>query len=174
MHSAFLFHAIKAGMDMAIVNAGNLPIYDTIPKVRMIHARSLLAMHHIDVFCMQELLDLVEDCIFNRRPDSTERLLQYASTQGKDKKEVAKAVDEWRNAPVEERLKHALIKVRFFSRLAIGIQLMRVATQGIDQYVDEDTEEARQKLPSPLNIIEGPLMDGMNIVGGRSYLTPSE
>jgi len=112
-------------MDMGIVNAGNLPIYDTIPK---------------------DVLELVEDCIFNKRPDSTERLLAYASSHGKDKKEIAKSVDEWRTAPVEERLKHALIK-------------------GIDQYVDADTEEARQKFPSPLKIIEGPLMDGMNVVG---------
>ncbi|ELR17587.1 5methyltetrahydrofolate-homocysteine methyltransferase [Acanthamoeba castellanii str. Neff] len=128
MHSVFLYHAIKVGMDMGIVNAGNLPIYDSIPK---------------------EALDLVEDCIFNRRPDSTERLLAYASSQGKDKKESTKTVDEWRTTSVEERLKHALIK-------------------GIDQYVDEDTEEARlnkQRFPSALNIIEGPLMDGMNIVG---------
>jgi 5-methyltetrahydrofolate--homocysteine methyltransferase len=90
MHSVFLYHAIKAGMDMGIVNAGNLPIYDSIPK---------------------EALDLVEDCIFNRRSDSTERLLAYASSQGKDKKESTKTVDEWRTTSVEERLKHALIKV---------------------------------------------------------------
>jgi 5-methyltetrahydrofolate--homocysteine methyltransferase len=93
----FLYHAIKAGMDMGIVNAGNLPIYDSIPK---------------------EALDLVEDCIFNRRSDSTERLLTYASAQGKDKKESTKTVDEWRTTSVEERLKHALIKVIILSSRA--------------------------------------------------------
>lgn len=112
MHSAFLYHAIKAGLDMAIVNAGNLPIYDTIPKVQHNGFDPPYEIKAPEQHSLcQELLDLVEDCIFNRRPDSTERLLQYASSQGKDKKEVTKTVDEWRNTPVEERLKHALVKV---------------------------------------------------------------
>ncbi len=124
MHSAFLYHAIKAGMDMGIVNAGQLEVYEEIPK---------------------ELLELVEDVIFNRREDSTERLVDFAETiKQKDKAEIKK--DEWRNAPVEERLKHSLIK-------------------GIVDYIIEDTEEARQKYPKPLDVIEGPLMDGMNVVG---------
>ena len=124
MHSAFLFHAIKAGMDMGIVNAGQLEVYEEIPK---------------------DLLTLVEDVLFNRRKDATERLVDFAETvKQKDKTEIKK--DEWRSEPVEERLKHALIK-------------------GIVEYIVEDTEEARQKYPQPLNIIEGPLMDGMNVVG---------
>ncbi|HKJ80863.1 MAG TPA: methionine synthase, partial [Ignavibacteriaceae bacterium] len=124
MHSAFLFHAIKAGMDMGIVNAGQLEVYEEIPK---------------------DLLTLVEDVLFNRRKDATERLVDFAETvKQKDKTEVKK--DEWRSEPVEERLKHALIK-------------------GIVEYIVEDTEEARQKYSQPLDIIEGPLMDGMNVVG---------
>lgn len=124
MHSAFLYHAIRAGMDMGIVNAGQLEVYEEIPK---------------------DLLVLVEDVIFNRNPDATDRLLNFAETvKGKEKDEGKK--DEWRNAPVEERLKHALVK-------------------GITDYIEEDTEEARQKLPEPINVIEGPLMDGMNVVG---------
>lgn len=172
MHSAFLYHAIKAGLDMAIVNAGNLPIYDTIPKVGVFSfvgpfSRSCPQQLWQSV---QDLLDLVEDCIFNRRLDSTDRLLQYASAQGKDKKEVAKTVDEWRNTSVAERLKHALIKVgdslwTNHHSYRFGSNLCSIK-QGIDQYVEQDTEEARQKFPSPLNIIEGPLMDGMNVVGG--------
>jgi hypothetical protein len=102
------YHAIKAGMDMGIVNAGNLPIYDDIPK---------------------ETLDLVEDVIFNRKPDATERLLQYALSLKKDTTTKEKTVDEWRTKDVEERLKYALIK-------------------GIDAHVVEDTEEARLKVRS--------------------------
>jgi len=124
MHSAFLFHAIKAGMDMGIVNAGQLEVYEEIPK---------------------DLLTLVEDVLFNRRKDATERLVDFAETvKQKDKTEIK--ADEWRTKPVEERLKHALIK-------------------GIVEYIIEDTEEARQKYSQPLDIIEGPLMDGMNVVG---------
>jgi 5-methyltetrahydrofolate--homocysteine methyltransferase len=124
MHSAFLYHAIKAGMDMGIVNAGMIGVYDEISK---------------------DLLELVEDVIFNRRPDSTERLLEYAERVKSVGKKLEKD-DAWRNAPVEERLKHALIK-------------------GIIEYINVDTEEARKKYPKPLDVIEGPLMDAMNIVG---------
>ena len=124
MHSAFLFHAIKAGMDMGIVNAGQLEVYEEIPK---------------------ELLEKVEDVILNRKPDATERLINFAETiKRKDKTEEKK--DEWRNLSVEERLKHALIK-------------------GIVDYITEDVEEARLKFSQPLEIIEGPLMAGMNVVG---------
>lgn len=124
MHSAFLFHAIKAGMDMGIVNAGQLEIYEQIPK---------------------ELLERVEDVLFNRRKDATERLIEIAEQVRGTKTEETKT-EEWRNAPVNERLKHALIK-------------------GIVEYIDVDIEEARQKSPSALEVIEGPLMDGMNVVG---------
>lgn len=124
MHSAFLYHAIEAGMDMGIVNAGQLEVYEEIPK---------------------DLLERVEDVILNRRKDATERLIEFAeSIKQKDVTEIKK--DEWRNAPVEERLKHSLVK-------------------GIVDFIEEDTEEARQKLPSALQVIEGPLMDGMNVVG---------
>lgn len=124
MHSAFLFHAIKAGMDMGIVNAGQLEVYEEIHK---------------------ELLEKVEDVIFNRRSDSTERLIEFAETiKKKDKLEEVK--DEWRNLNVEQRLKHALIK-------------------GIVDYIDTDVEEARLKYPQPIEVIEGPLMAGMNVVG---------
>ena len=124
MHSVFLYHAIKAGMDMGIVNAGALVVYDEIePKLR----------------------ELCEDVILNRNPDATERLVTFADTvkaKGKEEK-----VDElWRSNAVEERLKHALVN-------------------GITDYIDADTEEARQKYPKPLDVIEGPLMDGMNVVG---------
>jgi len=124
MHSAFLFHAIKAGLDMGIVNAGMLEVYEEIPK---------------------DLLELVEDVLLNRRPDSTERLVKFAdSVKKKDKVEVAE--EDWRKGSVEERLSHALVK-------------------GIVEYIDLDTEEARQKYDKPLLVIEGPLMSGMNIVG---------
>jgi 5-methyltetrahydrofolate--homocysteine methyltransferase len=124
MHSAFLYHAIKAGMDMGIVNAGQLEVYEEIPK---------------------DLLRLVEDVLLNKRPDATERLVEFAeSVKQKGKEEVKK--DEWRNAPVHERLKHALIK-------------------GIVDYIDVDTEEARKIFNKPIEVIEGPLMDGMNVVG---------
>jgi 5-methyltetrahydrofolate--homocysteine methyltransferase len=124
MHSAFLFHAIKAGMDMGIVNAGQLVVYEDIPK---------------------DLLEHVEDVIFNRRPDATERLVQFADTvKGAGKKKEADL--EWRSKSVEERLAYALV-------------------HGSVEFIDQDTEEARQKYPRPLDIIEGPLMDGMKIVG---------
>jgi 5-methyltetrahydrofolate--homocysteine methyltransferase len=124
MHSAFLYHAIRAGMDMGIVNAGQLAVYEDIPK---------------------ELLERVEDVLFNRRPDATERLVEFAEqVKGKGKK---KELDlAWREAPVEERLAHALVK-------------------GVVDFVEADVEEARQKYARPLSIIEGPLMDGMKIVG---------
>ncbi len=124
MHSAFLFHAIKAGMDMGIVNAGMIEVYDEIPK---------------------NLLELVEDVLLNRRPDATERLVTFADTiKAKGKVEV---VDEaWRNTSVEERLKHALVK-------------------GITDFIEADTEEARLQSDRPLDVIEGPLMAGMSVVG---------
>ncbi len=125
MHSVFLYHAIAAGMDMGIVNAGQLAIYDEIPA---------------------DLREPVEDVILNRREDGTERLLtvaeRYRGGAGR-KTEVDLA---WRERPVEERLKHALIK-------------------GINEFIVEDAEEARTKLGRPLHVIEGPLMDGMNVVG---------
>jgi 5-methyltetrahydrofolate--homocysteine methyltransferase len=124
MHSAFLYHAIKAGMDMGIVNAGQLDVYDEIPK---------------------DLLELVEDVLLNRRPDATERLIAFAETIKKQDKAEAKE-QEWRVASVEERLSHALVK-------------------GVADYIEQDVEEARQKYGRPLNVIEGPLMDGMNVVG---------
>ena len=124
MHSAFLYHAIKAGLDMGIVNAGMIDVYDEINK---------------------ELLELVEDVLLNRRDDSTERLIQYAD-RIKSKGKVIERDEAWRNAPVEERLRHALVK-------------------GIVEYIDVDIEEARVKLGRPLLVIEGPLMDGMNVVG---------
>jgi 5-methyltetrahydrofolate--homocysteine methyltransferase len=124
MHSAFLYHAIKAGMDMGIVNAGMLEVYEEIPK---------------------ELLELVEDVLLNRRPDATERLIKFADSV-KQKGRVEAEVDEWRKGTVEERLGHALVR-------------------GIVDYIDQDTEEARQKYDKPLSVIEGPLMAGMNIVG---------
>jgi 5-methyltetrahydrofolate--homocysteine methyltransferase len=127
MHSVFLFHAIKAGMDMGIVNAGQLVVYDEINPV---------------------LRNLCEDVILNRNNDdnqATEKLIQFAETV-KAKGKVQERDEAWRNNPVEERLKHALIN-------------------GITEYIDADTEEARQQYPRPLDVIEGPLMDGMNIVG---------
>ncbi|MEW6702196.1 MAG: dihydropteroate synthase, partial [Bacteroidota bacterium] len=124
MHSAFLYHAIEAGMDMGIVNAGQLAVYEQIPE---------------------DLLERVEDVLLNRRPDATERLVEFANTLTNDiKKETEDAA--WRNGTVEERLKHALVK-------------------GVVEYIDRDVEEARQKYPQPLDIIEGPLMTAMNIVG---------
>jgi 5-methyltetrahydrofolate--homocysteine methyltransferase len=124
MHSAFLYHAIRAGLDMGIVNAGQLDVYEEIPK---------------------DLLELVEDVLLNRRPDATERLVEYAETI-KQKDRTAVIEHEWRKGTPEERLKHALVK-------------------GIIDHIEADTEEARRKYPSPLNVIEGPLMGGMNIVG---------
>ena len=124
MHSAFLYHAIQAGLDMGIVNAGQLAVYEEIPK---------------------DLLALVEDVLLNRRPDATERLVTFAETVKQKGKAVVKD-DEWRTRTVEERLAHALVK-------------------GLTDYIDQDVEEARQKTTRPLDVIEGPLMAGMNIVG---------
>lgn len=124
MHSAFLYHAIQAGLDMGIVNAGMLEVYQEIPP---------------------ELLERVEDVLLNRRDDATERLVEYADTVKSKGKEVVKD-EEWRKGPVEERLSHSLVK-------------------GIVEYLDDDVEEARQKYARPIQVIEGPLMDGMNIVG---------
>lgn len=125
MHSAFLFHAVKAGLDMGIVNAGQLEIYEEIPA---------------------ELLEHVEDVLLNRRSDATDRLLDFAETvKGTGKKKTGEDLS-WREAPVAERMKHALIK-------------------GIDKYIVEDTEEARQSFDRCLQVIEGPLMDGMQVVG---------
>src|SRR5881409_3340312 len=124
MHSAFLYHAIRAGLDMAIVNAGQLTVYEEIPK---------------------DLLELIENVVLNRRADATERLLAFADSVQRRAKSGAKE-DSWREGSVEERLKHALIK-------------------GVVDYIEQDVEEARLKYSRPLSIIEGPLMDGMNIVG---------
>ncbi len=124
MHSAFLYHAIKNGMDMGIVNPSMLEVYDDIDK---------------------ELLEYVEDVLLNRRDDATERLLDFAENfKGEDKKKEVSL--EWRNAPVNERLAHALVK-------------------GIVDFIDEDVEECRHQFARPIQVIEGPLMDGMNIVG---------
>ena len=126
IHSVFLYHAIKAGMDMGIVNAGQLAVYDDLPA---------------------ELRDAVEDVILNRRPDATERLIDLApkykgdGAAGESKQDLS-----WREAPVEKRIEHALIK-------------------GITDFIEADTEEARQKLGRPISVIEGPLMAGMNVVG---------
>ena len=128
MHSAFLFHAIKAGMDMGIVNAGMLEVYEEIEP---------------------ELKLLVEDVLLNRRPDATERLVDFGErlkVAGAGTAVSEKQQEEWRKASVEDRLSHALVK-------------------GIDTYIDGDTEEARAKLGRPLAVIEGPLMDGMGVVG---------
>jgi 5-methyltetrahydrofolate--homocysteine methyltransferase len=124
MHSAFLFHAIRAGLDMGIVNAGQLAVYQDIPA---------------------DLLELVEDVLFDRRPDATDRLVAFAETVNGPG--TARTVDlSWRDAPVEKRLGHALV-------------------HGIVDFVEADTEEARQQAARPLEVIEGPLMDGMKIVG---------
>jgi 5-methyltetrahydrofolate--homocysteine methyltransferase len=126
MHSAFLYHAISAGMDMGIVNAGMLEVYEEIEP---------------------ELKTLVEDVLLNRRPDATERLVEYGETlKGAGTAVSEKKAEEWRNGTVEERLSHALVK-------------------GIDTYIEIDAEEARLKLGRPLLVIEGPLMDGMGVVG---------
>ncbi len=125
IHSAFLFHAIKNGMDMGIVNPAQLVVYDTIEK---------------------ELLELVEDVLLNRRDDATERLINHAESLKGISVERAEKDEAWRKEPVEKRLAHALVK-------------------GIVDHIDEDVEECRKKLPRTLDVIEGPLMDGMNIVG---------
>src|SRR4249920_2436381 len=124
IHSAFLYHAIKAGLDMGIVNAGQLVVYEDIPA---------------------DLLQHVEDVLFNRRPDATERMVAYADqVKGAGKK---REVDlAWRDKPVEQRLAHALV-------------------HGVVDFIEADVEEARQKLARPIDVIEGPLMDGMKIVG---------
>ncbi len=125
MHSAFLYHAVKAGLDMGIVNAGQLAVYEDIPK---------------------DLLERVEDVLLNRRSDATERLLEFADTV-KNKGKKADTEDlSWREAPVAERLKHALMN-------------------GIDKFIEADTEEARSQATKCLEVIEGPLMDGMSVVG---------
>ena len=126
MHSVFLYHAIQAGMDMGIVNAGQLAVYDDIPA---------------------DLRELCEDVILNRRDDGTDRLLEAAPRFKGDGGVKAKEKDlSWREGSVEERLSHALV-------------------HGITDFIEADTEEARQKLPKPLHVIEGPLMAGMNVVG---------
>ncbi|MFC4048551.1 methionine synthase [Actinomadura syzygii] len=124
MHSAFLFHAVRAGLDMGIVNAGQLAVYQDIPA---------------------DLLELVEDVLFDRRPDATDRLVSFAeNVKGQGTK---REVDlSWRDAPVGERMSHALV-------------------HGIIDFIEEDTEEARQQAARPLDVIEGPLMDGMKVVG---------
>ena len=129
MHTAFLYHAIEAGLDMAIVNAGMLGVYEEIPR---------------------ELLERIEDVLLNRRPDATERLVACAeelkAAQGGASRTESREDLTWRSRTVEERLTHALVR-------------------GIDAFVEADTEECRQKYPRPLDIIEGPLMDGMRVVG---------
>ncbi|HLF67825.1 MAG TPA: methionine synthase [Gaiellaceae bacterium] len=124
MHAAFLYHAIRAGLDMGIVNAGQLAVYEDIEP---------------------DLLERVEDVLFDRRPDATERLVEHAGsvTGGATQRELDLS---WRDAPVEERLAHALV-------------------HGIVDFIEEDTEEARAQTARPLDVIEGPLMDGMKIVG---------
>ena len=124
MHTAFLYHAIKAGMTMGIVNAGQLGVYEKLDP---------------------QLRERVEDVIFNRRDDATERLVEFAATVKAGSRESVKD-EAWRNAPVEQRLSHALVN-------------------GISSHVVADTEEARLKYPRPIQVIEGPLMDGMNVVG---------
>ncbi len=125
MHAAFLYHAIQAGMDMGIVNAGMIAVYDAIPG---------------------DLMGYVEDVLFNRRPDATERLVTFAEQVRSQGGRVVTADREWRSLPVEERLAHAMVK-------------------GLVEHIEEDTEEARQSALRPLDIIEGPLMKGMSAVG---------
>lgn len=124
MHSVFLYHAIHAGLDMGIVNPAMLQVYEEIKP---------------------ELLTLVEDVVLNRRPDATERLIAFAATVQKENSNGSKEI-AWRNLPVKERLRHALV-------------------HGIDEYIESDTEEARKEYPRALDVIEGPLMEGMNVVG---------
>ncbi|MBV6440271.1 MAG: Methionine synthase [Saprospiraceae bacterium] len=125
MHSAFLYHAIRAGMDMGIVNAGMIEVYEEIPK---------------------ELLQRIEDVLFNRHPDATEELVKLAESFKTTGGKVLGEDLAWRSGSVQERITHALVK-------------------GIDKYIEEDAEEARRLYPAPLQVIEGPLMDGMNVVG---------
>jgi 5-methyltetrahydrofolate--homocysteine methyltransferase len=124
IHSAFLYHAVSAGMDMGIVNAGQLAVYEELDKA---------------------LLERVEDVLFNRRPDATERLVSFAESVRGEQKRQEKDLS-WRSVPVKERLAYALV-------------------HGIDEYIIADTEEARQQVAETIEVIEGPLMDGMNIVG---------
>ncbi len=124
MHSVFLYHAIKVGLDMGIVNPALLQVYDEIPP---------------------DLLELTEDVVLNRRPDATERLIEFAESVKSDKREEKKK-DKWREDPVEDRINHALIK-------------------GVPEYIEEDVLEAHKKIGFALKVIEGPLMNGMNIVG---------
>lgn len=135
MNAAFLYHAIQAGLDMGIVNPQQLEVYDEIDP---------------------ELLVYIEDVLLNRRPDATERLIDFAETVKQQSGSSRARTDEWRDGTVEERLQHALLK-------------------GITDFIDQDTEEARQKYGRPLDIIQGPLMDGMNVIGelfgaGRMFL----
>ncbi len=125
IHAVFLYHAIRAGLDMGIVNAGQLAVYEEIEP---------------------RLKEMVGDVILNRRPDATERLVEFAETIKGQGGAAAAADESWRNEPVEERLKHAILK-------------------GVVKHIDEDTEEARREYPTCLTIIEGPLMDGMSVVG---------
>ena len=126
MHSVFLFHAIKNGLTMAIVNAGQLAIYDELPD---------------------ELREVVEDVILNRNPEATEALLNLAPKYADSNSASISSIDQdWRSLPINERLKHSLVT-------------------GIDTFVVEDVEESRQLAEKPLDVIEGPLMDGMNHVG---------
>jgi 5-methyltetrahydrofolate--homocysteine methyltransferase len=125
MHASFLYHAIQYGMNMGIVNPAMLEVYDEVNK---------------------ELMELVEDVLFDRREDSTERLLDYAETVKDNKKDEIVAVLEWRNEPLQKRITHALVK-------------------GIDAFIIEDVEEARQASERPIHVIEGHLMIGMNVVG---------
>lgn len=125
MHSAFLYHAIRAGMDMGIVNAGMIDVYEDIDK---------------------KLLELVEDVLFARKADATERLTNFAEGVTSNTKEIQKRQQEWRLLSIEERLTHSLVR-------------------GLTEFIEADTEEARVKYNSPLAVIEGPLMDGMNVVG---------
>src|SRR5215831_11464710 len=124
MHAAFLYHAIRAGLDMAIVNAGQLAVYEQIQP---------------------ELRERVEDVLLNRRDDATERLIEFAE-RVKAKGKIDIKDEAWRSEPVEKRLEHSLVK-------------------GIVDYIDVDTEEARRKCKRPLDVIEGPLMAGMSVVG---------
>ncbi len=125
MHSAFLYHAIRAGMDMGIVNAGQIGVYDDIPE---------------------DLLERIEDVLFNRREDATDRLLEIADDYRDAGTEAQEKNLEWRDGNVTERLEYSLV-------------------HGITDYIIEDTEQARLEAERPLRVIEGPLMDGMNVVG---------
>jgi 5-methyltetrahydrofolate--homocysteine methyltransferase len=125
MHSVFLFHAIQAGLDMGIVNPGQLEVYQEIPK---------------------DLLELIEDVIFNKRKDATDRLISFAESIKEKNTDKHISSEEWRTYSIEERLKYSLIK-------------------GITEFIEQDAQEAIEKYPDPLKIIEGPLMDGMNVVG---------